>query len=112
MWWAGAFDGHLPLKLAAHTTKHTVVGAFMRAALAQRWESKQQSNDGNHSRLHLEVHLKSKGRPEVPQWARSTKHLVLGSWQYQIVLFQRTLRAAWVTQVVPTCAVFSSPVSM
>jgi hypothetical protein len=48
---AGAFDGHLPLDLTTHTTEQSVVGAFVRAALAHRWESKQQSNDGNHSPL-------------------------------------------------------------
>jgi len=40
-----AFDGHLPLDLTAHTTKQSVVGAFVRAALAPYRESKQQSNE-------------------------------------------------------------------
>lgn len=39
------FDGHLALYLTAHTAKPSVVGAFVRAALAHHRESKQQSNE-------------------------------------------------------------------
>ncbi len=43
------FDGHLPLNLAAHATEPSVVGAFVRAALAHYRESEQQSDEWNHS---------------------------------------------------------------
>ncbi len=45
------FDGQLPLDLTTHTTEPSVVGAFVRAALAHYRESKQQSNKRNHSGL-------------------------------------------------------------
>jgi hypothetical protein len=38
------FDGHFPLDLTAHTTEPPVVGAFVRAALADYGESKQHNN--------------------------------------------------------------------
>ncbi len=39
-WRAGAFDGEFALNLAADATKPSVVGAFVRAALADYRESK------------------------------------------------------------------------
>src|SRR5258708_10994596 len=41
---ASALDGHLPLDLTAHTTEQSVVGAFVRAALAHRWESRSEEH--------------------------------------------------------------------
>ncbi len=46
---ASAFDRHLPLDLTAHTAEPSVVGAFVGATLADYGESKQQSNERNHS---------------------------------------------------------------
>jgi hypothetical protein len=45
---ASTLNGQLPLERAAHSTKQSMVGALMRAALTQR-ESKQQSDDKNHA---------------------------------------------------------------
>jgi hypothetical protein len=50
-WRAGAFDGQFPLDLTAHTTEPSVVGAFVRAALANYRESKQDGNEWKHSIL-------------------------------------------------------------
>jgi hypothetical protein len=50
-WRVSVFDGQLPLNLAARATEPSVVGAFVRAALAHYRESKQQSNKRNHSGL-------------------------------------------------------------
>jgi hypothetical protein len=41
----GVFDGHFPLDLAAHTAEPSMVGAFVRAALADYREGKQQSDE-------------------------------------------------------------------
>lgn len=43
-WRASVFDGHFPLNLTANTTEPSVVWAFVRAALADYGESKQQSD--------------------------------------------------------------------
>jgi hypothetical protein len=49
-----ALNSQLPLERAAYLTKQSVVGALMRAALAQR-EGKQQNNEKNHVTLDLGI---------------------------------------------------------
>lgn len=48
-WRTRVFNRHLPLDPAAHMPKQSVVGAFVRAALAHGRHSKQQSKERNHS---------------------------------------------------------------
>ena len=48
---AGAFDGEFALNLAAEMTQQAVVGAFVGAALTYYRESKEHSNDCEHSRV-------------------------------------------------------------
>jgi len=47
----GAFDGQLALDLAAEMTEPSVVGAFVGAALAYYRESKEHSDESDHSRV-------------------------------------------------------------
>jgi hypothetical protein len=47
---ASVFDSHLPLDLTAHTTEPSVIGAFVRATLADYRESKKHSDECKHSR--------------------------------------------------------------
>lgn len=44
------FDGQLALELATYTTKHSVIRAFVGAALADYGKSEQHGNEQNHSR--------------------------------------------------------------
>jgi len=44
-------NGQLSLDRAAYVTKQSVVGTLVRAALARQRESKQQSEEWNHTRL-------------------------------------------------------------
>ena len=48
---ASTLKCQLPLDRAAHATKQSVVGAFVRTALARQREAKQQSEEWNHAHL-------------------------------------------------------------
>ena len=50
-WRAGTFDGQLALNLTAHATEPSVVGAFVGAALTHYRESKEHSDECEHSRV-------------------------------------------------------------
>jgi hypothetical protein len=74
---ASALNGQLPLDRAAYATKQSVVGAFVRAALAHQREDKQQSEEWNHARLTRgDVNCRIGERPDVFPWTESTKDSV------------------------------------
>ena len=71
---ASALDSQLPLDRAAYATKQSVVGAFVRAAVARESEAKQQSEEWNHARLTRgELSCIIAERPDVFPWTESTK---------------------------------------
>jgi hypothetical protein len=78
-----ALDGQLALNLTAHATEPSVVGAFMGAALPDYRESKQQSNERNHSTVTQRPTFESKPASDAIPWAESTKNLVPGLWEYR-----------------------------
>jgi hypothetical protein len=74
---ASTLNGQLPLDRAAYATKQSVVGAFVRAALARQQEAKQQSDEWNHARLTRgDVNCTVRESPDVFQWTESTKDSV------------------------------------
>lgn len=74
---ASALDSQLPLDRAAYATKQSVVGAFVRAAVARESEAKQQSEEWNHARLTRgDVNCTVRESPDVFPWTESTKDSV------------------------------------
>jgi len=86
-----ALDGQLALNLTAYATEPSVVGAFMGAALPDYGESKEQSNERNHSTVTQRPTFQSKPASDGIPWAESIKNLVPELWEYQAA-FRTTLR--------------------
>jgi hypothetical protein len=68
-------NGQLSLDRTAYATKQSAVGALVRTALARQRESKQQSEEWNHTRL-VKGELQNSVALDTLPWSESTKHLV------------------------------------